>query len=193
MKTYRRDGQRTRLYGAEHVLFEGCAPDLPPSAGVEPARRFISRIMSSKWMRKHYPAAVVGWWPAGKVGVMGGNGNNADSRRIMVTLYGRRRRWILLHELAHTIESRIYPSGTTAPHGREFANIYLALMRKWMGEVQYKDLRETFRVNRVRYNLPRKATTKRAGNPAALAAYRERIRVERAARPSLDQGSNNGS
>lgn len=185
IRDYRRDAQRQRLYGAEHLVFGDGSPDLPPSMGVEPAQRFIARIIASKWMRKHYPAAVIGWWPKAMVGVVGGNGNNADAKRIMVTLYGRRRRWLLLHELAHVIEWRTYPSGTTSAHGREFTNIYLALIRKWLGEAQYKTLRETFRINRVRYNLPRKSSVKRAGNPAALAAYRERIRAERtAARPS---------
>lgn len=179
----KRDAQRQRVYSAENTAFGG-NDSMRDLADLAAAAQLVDRIQRSEWMKKNYPA-VARW--TRPIRVIGGNGNNANASRIMLTMHGRQRTWIVLHELAHSIASRVYSytnnNETIAAHGREYANIYLALVRRWMGVAHHDRLRICFKAKRVRHSLPRKSNgVKRPGNPAALAAYRERMRLS--ARPS---------
>lgn len=178
-KRHVRDAQRTRLYAAENAAFHLMQmPD--PLDTLEDAAALVERIRSSRWMKTNYPRVALS-----PVKVIGGNGCNATTSRIMLTSYGRARSWVVIHELCHVIEGRHYLYQNVQWHGREFCNIYLATVRRWLGEDAYSRLRAEMKARKVKHCLGRKVLrahpVKRPGNTAALEAYRARKAAERTA------------
>lgn len=81
---------------------------------------------------------------------------------------------ILLHELAHVLT----PS-SAIPHGWEFCETYLDLVRHIMGKQHADELKRNFRQQRVRFTKPR---AKRVLTEAQKQVLRDRMAVARAAR-----------
>lgn len=177
-----RDTQRARVYAAERRAF------VPPGTGhiretprdfedVRHADEYIETIRTSKWLATHYPRAAMS-----PVRIISGRGCNATESRIMLARWGLVK-WVVLHELAHTVTDRHHRYETLPGHGREFARIYLALVRRWMGVAEYEKLRAAFKMYKVKYSL-KKQRAKTAhlprGNAAALAEYREKRKAAKA-------------
>ncbi len=70
--------------------------------------------------------------------------------------YGGPSKLSILHELAHILAP---PDIANAKHGRRWANMLLQLVRRYMGEDAWRELRTSFIENRVKYSL---STTKLA-------------------------------
>lgn len=178
-----RDTQRARLYVAERRAFlpNGVtrASDMPREfEDTKHIDEYVESIRTSKWLATHYPRAAMS-----VIKVVGGNGCNADADRIMLARWGHVK-WVVLHELAHAITDRHHRYERLPGHGREFARIYLALVRRWMGVAEYEKLRASFKMYKVKYSLKKKrAKTAHLpkGNPGALAAYRDKRRLARSA------------
>lgn len=60
-----------------------------------------------------------------------------------------RKTYVILHELAHTMQFE------QPWHGRQFAAIYLDLVRRWMGRNAWEKLRDEFRKHKVWYSARR--------------------------------------
>lgn len=57
--------------------------------------------------------------------------------------------WVILHEIAHQgIDD------DKAPHGREFAKLFLGLVKRFLGPDAARALRAEYAANRVRYRTP---------------------------------------
>ncbi len=56
---------------------------------------------------------------------------------------------VILHEIAHTITPM--DRYIAASHGRQFCSNYLALIKRWMGRDAWLEMKEQFRMKRVKY------------------------------------------
>jgi hypothetical protein len=178
----KRDSQRSKLYRAEQAAL-GNNTYQGPNMDLASCQVLVNRVIGSAWWKRRY-----GLWPM--VQVEDGRG----SPRARVNSYHRRpspeqahpmtesmrlpvryrRRWVILHELAHVAHcvvqrrDRVYVDDYTqpvvqvgdSPHGWQFARIYLELVRWNMGREAHDALREQFRVHRVKYKPPRQLSPK---------------------------------
>lgn len=175
-----RDAQRQRVYDAENK-----ARRLLTDAGFEwrnvateaRYRRRLDEIMASKWMADTYPEAarrpVDLIWGSKRLGACAGAGGISTS----VTDFALHE-LVLVHELAHTIEKRL--TGVYDPgHGRAYCQIYLKLVRRFIGQRAHDELKAQFKAHGVKY-LPKRESTVKRELPPALAAFAEKKRDEAA-------------
>lgn len=135
-----RDSQRSRLYKAEKVLHTP-----PQFETVQQCQDFVNEVMASRW-------AAARW--KNRIEVRPGYGHRsatADpvSQIIQLPVWARHHA-VILHEMAHCLNTG---SRTYAWHGPEFAGLFLSLVHHVMGAESASKLRESFKANRVRYNL----------------------------------------
>jgi putative metallohydrolase (TIGR04338 family) len=154
-----RDSQRQKLYDAEDVLARS-----PDYQTVEECQAFIDGVLRSRWFQSR--------WGQRRIFVGPGRGQRraiAFSTRLVQLEMPKwsRQRQVLLHELAHCL----IPDNLAA-HGREFAGVYLFLVRQVMGDEAWATLQSSFRAHRVHYNNSRipKAGTRPVITRAAQAA-----------------------
>lgn len=175
-----RDAQRRRVYDAEnkarHVLTrEGFEwRDVKTEASY---RRRLDEIMSSKWMKDTYPQAtgraVELNWGGRRFGACAGYTGITTSLTDFAL-----HEMVLVHELAHTIEKRL--TGVSDPgHGRAYCQIYLRLVRRFIGKQAHDVLKKCFREGGVKY-LPKRESIVKRELPPALAAKAEQKRNEAA-------------
>lgn len=166
-----RDSQRKKVYTAERKAFSGAEVDLPEVVDVE---RYIHHVCGLGRVKKSFPELA---WRYITVG--DGRRRRAaggDGRGIYMPRWSRRK-WIVLHELAHTIMDRRYSNAVG--HGWQYAWIYLTLVRHAMGVDAYCRLKTEFKAHRVRYKAPRKRKELSAEHRAILV---ERMRQARNAK-----------
>ncbi len=131
-----RDSQRKRVYRAEHRVWEPAG-----EITVEDAQKWCESIRRSEWMKKHYPGGALG-----TVHVIRGRACHAGRSIITLSPTWGTRKFIVLHELAHVVHSRLQlwsADGSAVkqpPHGREWAMIYRALVRRFYGVEREKQL-----------------------------------------------------
>lgn len=135
-----RDNQRSKLYKAERVLHTP-----PQFETVQQCQDFVNEVMASRW--------VAARWK-NRIEVRPGYGHRSatadpTSQIIQLPVWARHHA-VILHEMAHCLNtgSRAY-----AWHGPEFAGLFLSLVHHVMGADAATKLRESFKANRVRYNL----------------------------------------
>lgn len=167
----RRDSQRGKLYTAERKAFEGAPVDLPE---VEDVERFIAHICKLGRIKESFPELE---WRSITVG--DGRRRRAaggDARGIYMPRWSRMR-WVVLHELGHTIMDRRYRNAVG--HGWQYAEIYLTLVRHVMGVDAHDRLKAQFKAHRVRYRKPRERAPM---SPEQRAILAERLRLAREAK-----------
>lgn len=143
-----RDFQKSKLYEAErrHSLFPRAewerasnrdgyrAAPAEDEMNVEEMQAFVNDILRTRWFKNRY---ALNW-----VTVKDGRGR----RKAGGDYWGRcikmprwsRRPIVVLHELVHVLlNPRIHPY-----HGEEFCGWYLALVRRFISEDAYKELRQ---------------------------------------------------
>jgi putative metallohydrolase (TIGR04338 family) len=125
---------------------------------------FVDRVVSSAWFQARWPIPTI---RRGRSRA----GGFAANRSISMPRWARSP-LVTLHEIAHVV---VPPSPTVAPHGREYAAAYLALVRRFGDPGQGDELETAFIAERVRYRPKRRSTS--PGNAAALARWRERQAV----------------
>lgn len=164
-----RDSQRSRVYAAEGVIQQKAAD--PAFEELAACQKYVDRIRHSAWFRRHYPGALQ------YIRLKDGRGSTrarADNATIDLPRWGRQKA-VILHELAHCVIRQTYGSRTMAGHGREWAAVYLALVRRWMGREAAAKLKASFQERRVRFR------PKRHLSPETRQAAGERLRAVRAA------------
>ena len=158
-----RDSRKAKLYRAEKVL-ETADSRLETVAEIE---EWCEVIRRSRWFSERYP------WVK-RIDVYDGRGRRRAGGWGTPTAVGikmpkwSRFRAIVLHEISHGLQ----PSNTAA-HGREFCNIYLQLVRRFMGDEAWKTLKDSFRKEHVRWANRREGNARRireTGGRAAIAA-----------------------
>lgn len=170
-----RDSQRGKLYKAERLVERG-----REFGTVEAVEAYLTRCFAQKWFRKHYPEVRYFRVHDGRRRTKaGGSGHLTISGgrcELWLPRWSRFER-VVLHELAHGMtdihEEHERVSGAWwAPHGWQYAKIFLDLVRHFMGAAAGESLRTSFRAHRVRYYPPRKG---RKMTPAQRAAACERL------------------
>jgi hypothetical protein len=179
-KASERDSQRSKVYRAEHTIW----PE-PGEISVEDAAKWVNSIRKSEWAKSHLP----GYTTSRPITVQRGRGCHANNHTITLSPSWGTRRYIVLHELAHIIRSReeAFKGGPRpAPHGREWAMVFRALVRRFMGVQAEANLVAAWKLAGVKYLPKRKQSpSQRKGNPAALAAARAKQAEKRAERQAL--------
>lgn len=136
-----RDFQRQRVYRA------GSAVRPYRESGfmsLDEAKGFVESVTGSAWWRNR--TLPRNW----TVRVKDGRGRRSACGSHMLS-YIKLPRWtreknVILHELAHVATN---PDKVSA-HGREFCGWYLALVRQFLGEHQYKRLRQSMKDHGVK-------------------------------------------
>jgi hypothetical protein len=165
-----RDSQRGKAYKAERVLddpkFSGPLPT------VQNIEAYVSLIGLKAPLRKRYGSALdLKRYP---IRVGDGRGTRSafahGSHKITIPTWARSE-WIVLHEVAHIVHTRLYSGWTNgsrakelgdpnaAWHGWQWASVYLDLVRFVKGKEAHDALKESFRKHKVRFR------PKRAGKP----------------------------
>lgn len=167
-----RDSQRKKIYDSEELVFH---PDTlnptPEWKTLREVQDFVDLVTASDTWK------ALGVRTERPISVRDGRGRSADAnpyRGLITTPKGTRSRWVALHELAHIAEAyradwdyvqggwpyreilvrldedwEKVPIRTTAPHGPEFAGIYLCLVRNFLPE-DYDRLKATFKERKVK-------------------------------------------
>lgn len=166
------EGRTMRVYAAEDAAALVCPA--PLSGTVEDAQAFVDRVTRSAWWFRHAPSQLHTPRTGRKlvVRLSTGGGSYHDpgrsvryrGRQVPYLVIGTRDypdrterlphiadRWVLLHEVAHAMIPGV--SG----HGREYAAMFLALVRRWLGDEAGKALLAGYRAAGVKY-LPKRGT-----------------------------------
>jgi putative metallohydrolase (TIGR04338 family) len=155
-----RDSQRARVYRAEHAAFmaDSALPLRPYGwlTSLAAARAFVGQVAAD-------PAVVARWPDPTRPGVSLLDGlavTDGRGRRSAASYIGRhaialpvryRMRWVALHECAHVIARALHGAEPGyAPHGAEFAGVYLALCGLVLGPDAEARLATAFRAEAVR-------------------------------------------
>jgi putative metallohydrolase (TIGR04338 family) len=143
-----RDNQRQRVYNAERDT--PMWSNSPRIDDIDALRKYVSKICKSAWYRKRAArnAGKAFRWREIEVGD-GRRRRNACGNRwqgyIKMPVWSRNV-LVILHEVAHVCQPDV-----SAGHGREYCKIYLALVKKWMGRVEYELLKIAFKKHGVKY------------------------------------------
>ncbi len=157
-----RDSQRQKVYDAEASVWlpagrhtglsranwKSSPPEFQTLAEVQ---AFVDDVCATDFWQALAPESPT-------VGVKDGRGSrrgaaSAELGEISMPRFTRRR-WYTLHELAHVAQGC---DETRAPHGPEYAAIYLALVREFLSPTEAKRLADAFKAYGVK-----------AGGPAAV-------------------------
>jgi putative metallohydrolase (TIGR04338 family) len=147
------DWQRSKAYAAERTAWYGTEADNDTFDSVPEIQAYIDKLMASAWFRRRWPHTRF------KVQVKDGRARyrtaaaNRGQRWIKLPRWSRKR-WLILHELAHICT----PHETGGKHGRYWARTYLELVRHEMGEDAHKLLKLCFQRHKVKFNPRRKLT-----------------------------------
>jgi hypothetical protein len=147
---YGRDYQRSKVYKAENRVLSGHPHEMDFGLEIAHGQRLVTAAVRSAWISKTYPGfkrATV------QVRRQRTGGARAHVWEGYIQVSGTmNRNWVLMHELAHVIthaECRRLDVPLAA-HGRDFARCYLGLVREWVSELAYKDLRASFTKAKVK-------------------------------------------
>ena len=143
-----RDNQKSRHYAAERFLYDtgktvtevGHTFNLTKNSSLEDCQRYLNIICEQYWFRQRFGDNR-------KIIIQSGRGGGKAFGSYKITLgTWARNEAIILHELAHCLA----PYKTK--HGAEFAGIFLFLVKNAFGADKAKELRESYKTHRVRYN-----------------------------------------
>ena len=147
-----RDNQKSRHYAAERFLYDAgktviklnskIVPDLTfnltKQSSIHDCQSYLDIICHQFWFRQRFGERKI-YIEAGR------NGGKAFGNRITLGTWARNEA-IILHELAHCLAPR------QTKHGAEFAGIFLFLVKNAFGADVAKQLRESYKTHRVKYN-----------------------------------------
>lgn len=150
-----RDFQRSRVYKAERRHSQWTY-----NGGMEldEVKDFVKEICNSRWYKNRAGRASY-------IKVKDGRGRthaggNYHYKQVKLPRWSRSR-MVILHELAHTAVNH----DKVPAHGREFCGWYLALVRRFVSEDAYKELRQHMQDVGVKVGAmpkPRYAKTRRS-------------------------------
>lgn len=182
-----RDGQRAKVYRAEAFVKVPKAHERLDE--VKDVQEWVDELTDTPWwasymlpsenLKKHrqrknlYTSIIV---------------TDGRSRRSAAGGLGRIRmpRWsrtklVILHEIGHAIQTE------EPAHGRQFAGIYLDLVRRFLGKEAARQLKQGYVKSHVR-SSPRRKPTRPGGEPNIRmhwAAWQARLAAEEAANRKL--------
>jgi putative metallohydrolase (TIGR04338 family) len=148
-----RDSQKSRHYSAERFLYDTGKTviktgsknfpeikfNLTKQSSIYDCQSYLNIICEQYWFRQRFGTRQI-YIEAGRNG-----GKAFGSNRITLGTWARNEA-IILHELAHCLAPH------KAKHGAEFAGIFLFLVKNAFGADIAKQLRESYKTHRVKYN-----------------------------------------
>lgn len=145
-----RDSQRSKLYRAEYVIRK----DGQKFNSIEEIQAYVDKLLGSAWAKRR------GW--GGSITVVKGREGTAayaKAYRNIISLPS----WawceaVVIHEICHKLTDWEYGHGRIAWHGREFARIYLEVVRHKMGDESWRKLKDAFVEAKVKHTKPRTLT-----------------------------------
>jgi putative metallohydrolase (TIGR04338 family) len=162
-----RDNQRSKVYNAEQVIRRNGQA----FTTVAECQAYTDKVLASPYVRRK-------WLKGTKMTatVLDGRGRrnaNADwtLREIKLPKWARTED-VVLHEISHLLAPKF------EQHGWQFCEIFLDLVRHFMGKDAHDKLKASFKQHRVRFSQP----VKRTLTPEQKAALRERMARAREAR-----------
>lgn len=171
---YPKDMQRQRLYRAERESIQGRGKKFA-YGDIKAVQEYVNRVTASAWFKRQ--------WGGMHVRVEHNfRAKAARGGRWAITLPGGKWAWteeVVLHELAHSIQSEVHGFHRVQGHGREFAAIQVALVQHQMGKANADALKAAFRKHKVKFTKPR---PKRVLTDEQKAALVERLAAARAAK-----------
>jgi hypothetical protein len=148
-----RDSQRAKLYRAEREAFQKTTYDTFVGEGsLEDVKAYVNNCLTHVYWKKHYKLLYV----------IVEDGRGSPRARAVVLRQAlkmpkwSRKPWVILHELAHLVTPR-----GAAFHGREFAEVYLDLVRHFLGQEAESRLKASFKTHRVKYTKKRELSPER--------------------------------
>jgi putative metallohydrolase (TIGR04338 family) len=132
-----RDSQRARLYRAENEVDAGRALPTVPTM-----QAYVDEVAAAGWFTDR--------WGVRTFDVRPGYGHKratANGEGVLQMPRWARRELTVLHEVAHCLTPE-----TFAPHGSEYAGVFLAIVRRAMGFGPAQALEDSFDRNRVRWS-----------------------------------------
>ena len=163
--TKERDNQRSKVFKAEDKARKGDERPLPKVDDIE---RYLTRNMGRKTLERRYGETIMGRMTK----VADGRGTRHalayGGYKIGIPLWARSE-WVVLHEMAHIIHSRINGAKSRrqpmpahaanlvggASHGWQFCAIFVDLVRYCCGAEAAEKLKTEFKAGKVRYKKPR--------------------------------------
>lgn len=182
-----RDTQRSKLYRAEREAWQVLSCPLPTISDI---RQYLEKQSTRKPLQRRYGASVnVTDWELEIADGRGCQHARANGTQKITIPRWARTEWVVLHEWAHIIHKRLNISfvpgsgilnygsrsfelrGPAAPHGWQFASIYLDLVHFCISEEAARALKVAFKAHNVRYR-PKPTRTVTEEQLARLAAMR---------------------
>jgi putative metallohydrolase (TIGR04338 family) len=169
--TGKRDSQRRKLYEADWS-FHDAHPELRLGS-FEEVEAFATHVMERERRKFHHERQRAISEKAADTCRILRNGRRNGAAHVYHLFRGSRiefgpgsfHKATVLHELAHHYAPR------AEKHGREFARVYVELVRRYLGSNYARELRERFRARGVKHTRPRKLSAQ------ALEAARARGRA----------------
>ena len=146
-----RDFQRQRVYNSEDLMDVGHGKRLET---VPEMQTWVDKIVRSKWFRNRWPYLTYIQVKDGRgrrraTGYAKGSRQHYETFGITTEGILKMPRWsrselFILHEITHVIIDHVHKRKVPA-HGREFCNLYLSLVKRFMGKVAHHDLKICFK------------------------------------------------
>lgn len=165
-----RDSQRSKVYLAETPLHWSS-----PQLSDQEAWAFFRKVQESAYVRRKYnpPHIHLDYGRGGGKAHRWYQDRWGDVHHRAVTLgVWARRKSVILHELAH------HYAGLGHGHDWRFCEVYLDLVRHFLGQTEHDRLKESFKHNKVRFRKPATRTM----TPEQKADATERLAAARAVR-----------
>lgn len=162
-----RDSQKKKLYASEDKV-DAKTPDLESMLYV---KLFADKVVGSAYYRKHYGHMTVDVRDGRRRRSACASGGYNGHGIIRMPRWSRSK-MIVLHELSHLAVAYNHKDVGVTWHGREFARIYLDLVRHVLGDAKAEELKASFKAHGVKYK-PKRAGGNRKGNADALRKWRE--------------------
>lgn len=140
-----RDSQKSRLYKAEREALNKRSKRLETISDIT---RYVDRISKRATIVRRYGTEL-----RKPIFIGDGRGKRnagGDAKGIYMPKWSRTE-FIVLHEMSHCIACRMYGRYNIAAHGREYAAIYLDLVRFMLGKDAADALKASFRTHRVKW------------------------------------------
>jgi hypothetical protein len=143
-----RDFQRQKIYDSDRQFRRKYKSELKFYKNLSEIQIFLNEILANKWFKKFNIKHIHVYCSKGNVAY----GWLEDNYTIAMKLpKWSKNQATILHEIAHGICDRIYFDRDIAPHGIEYADMYLNLIFHILGENTYQTAIEIFIKNKVKY------------------------------------------
>lgn len=145
-----RDNQRSRMYASEWECFGWPKMEFKDMAELE---EYLWSVLENRYVQKKYPIAREIVSGTQKLKIANGAGfrraiTRWEGNHILVAFPRKMRcKWVVVHEIAHVLAPQ-----DASWHGREFARVYLHLVRIFFGQEIQNKLKAAMKKHKCKYS-----------------------------------------